>query len=224
MGKKEMLEELDDLLSIPQIDRIIYHKIEELKTYFKDEVTLYMNLKEGFRKTAYGNMQIYEETEPKKNQTYQLQLDRNEDDEWEITDIDPSPGYGINPNEIVPPMLISYMTSFKANPTKIEIVSNFTHPNLRGRVFHLRFAKYSDRHLLGTVTEVQAETEETSRSDSETAKIVEINDYYKGDASEFNYRELMYYMEKFPALKEHIFSEFFMRWKPLIDQNILRLL
>jgi hypothetical protein len=224
MGKKEMLEELDDLLSIPQIDRIIFHKIEELKSYFEDEVSLYMNLKEGFRKAAYGNMQIYEGVESKKNQTYQFRLDKDENDEWNITDIEPSPRRGIEPNDIVPRVLIDFMTSFKSNPAKIEVLQNFTHPDVKGRGFHLRFAKYSDRHLLGTITEYRIETEETSAEVSKAAKIVEINDYYKNESPEFNYRELKYYMENFPEFKDHILSEFFLRWKPLIDQNILRLM
>jgi hypothetical protein len=222
MGKKEMLEELDDLLSIPQIDRIIFHKIEELKTYFEDEVSLYMNLKEGFRKAAYGNMQIYEGLEQRKSQTYQFRLDKDENDEWIIMEIEPSPRRGVKLNYIVPLEIIDFMNSFKPNPAKIEVVQNFTHPNLKGRGFHLRFAKYSDRHLLGAVTEFRIETEETSAELSENAKIVEINDLYKNESPEFNYRELKYYMENFPEFKDHILSEFFLRWKPLIDQNILR--
>ena len=36
-----------------------------------------------------------------------------------------------------------------------------------------------------------------------------------------NYKELIFYMEKFPKFKAHIFSEFFMKWKPLIDNQMI---
>jgi hypothetical protein len=86
----------------------------------------------------------------------------------------------------------------------------------------LRFAKYSDHHVLGTITEIRTK-KESPHPTAETNNIVDINDFYKEDTVELNYKELMYYMEKFPAFKEHVFSEFFMRWKPLIDEKLLKL-
>lgn len=222
MGKKEILNELDELLNIPQFERIIFHKIEELKTYLRDEISLYRDLKEGFRGAAYGKMHIYEEKGQKKSLTYRFQLDKDTNGKWKITDIDPSLPPGIKTDDVVPPLIIKYMDTFSANAVKIETVPDFSHPDLEGRAFFLRFAKYSDRHLMGTVTEIQPKTEVPS-TDSESEKLMDINDYYKRDDMGFNYKELMYYMEKFPALKEHIFSEFFMRWKPLIDKKLLKL-
>ena len=222
MGKKEILDELDELLNIPQFERIIFHKIEELKTYLRDEISLYRDLKEGFQSAAYGKMHIYEESGPKKSMTYRFQLDKDAKGQWKITDIDPSLPPRIETDDVIPPLLIKYMDSFSANATKIETVPEFSHPDLEGRAFFLRFAKYSDRHLMGTVTEIKSKREAPS-PDSESDKLMDINDYYKRDDMGFNYKALMYYMEKFPALKEHIFSEFFMRWKPLIDKKLLKL-
>lgn len=222
MGKKEILDELDELLNIPQFERIIFHKIEELKTYLRDEISLYYDLKEGFRTAAYGKMHIYEDKEQKKTQTYRFQLDKDEDEKWIITDIDPSPTPGVKTGDIIPPLIVKYMDSFSANAVKIETVPEFSHPELEDRAFFLRFAKYSERHIMGTITEIQLKKEAPPAS-SETDNLVDINDYYTGDGILFDYEELMHYMEKFPALKEHIFSEFLMRWKPLIDKKLLKL-
>lgn len=221
MGKKEILDELDELLNIPQFERIIFHKIEELKTYLREEISLYRDLKEDFRSAAYGKMHVYEEVKQKKSLTYRFQMDKDTDEKWKITDIEPSPHSTTKIDEILPPLIIKYMASFTTNATRIETVSNFSHPRLEGRTFFLRFAKYSDNHLMGTVTEAQGNSD-TGPTDSESGKLVDINDSYKRDDIKFNYRELTHYMEKFPALKEHIFSEFFMRWKPLIDKDLLR--
>ena len=222
MEKQRIIDELTELLNIPQFERIIYHKIEELKMYFRDEISLYNNLKKDFQKAAYGNMQIYENAEQIRSQTYRFELDKNEDNVWIPTEIEPSPPSRSEIDDIIPTEIIEYITHFKSNPTKIETINNFTLPALKGKIYDLRFAKYSDHHALGTITEIRTK-KEIPYPDAETDNIVDINDFYKEDTVELNYKELMYYMEKFPAFKEHVFSEFFMRWKPLIDEKLLKL-
>jgi hypothetical protein len=118
--------------------------------------------------------------------------------------------------------VINYISGFKPNPTKIETENNLVLPSLKGRAFNLRFAIYSDSHALGTISEIK-KPRKTKTVSEEGDNLVDINDFYKKDTLELNYKELMYYMEKFPAFREHIFSEFFMRWKPLIDVQLLRL-
>ncbi|MDQ1350269.1 MAG: hypothetical protein QG657_570 [Acidobacteriota bacterium] len=229
MEKQQLLEELGELLNIPQIERIIAHKLEEVKDVYKDEIDLYLSLRNDFRKTAYGNMYVWGKTEKEISHTfptYRFELDKEKDNTWKITDIEPSlpPGYHLR--DIFPPLIIEYMTSFEIHPTRIETAAHFTHPKLKGRTFNLRFTRYSEYHLLGTITEIQTQEEETPSAaplERELDNLVDINDYYKNDNAEMNYKELMYYMEKYPAFREHVFSEFFMKWKPLIDGKLLKL-
>lgn len=229
MEKQKLLQELGELLNIPQIERIIAHKLEEAKNFYKDEIDLYLSLRNNFRKTAYGNMYVYEGMEqetPQTFPTYRFELDKDKQNTWNLTEIEPAlpPGYHIN--DIFPPLIIEYMTSFEIHPTRIETATHFTHPKLQGRTFNLRFTRYSDYHLLGTITEIQTQVNDAhsaSTMERELDNLVDINDYYKNDNAELNYKELMYYMEKYPAFREHIFSEFFMKWKPLIDGKLLKL-
>lgn len=229
MEKQKLLEELGELLNIPQIERIIAHKLEEVKNVYEDEIDLYLNLRNDFRKTAYGNMYVFDEMEKETLHTfptYRFELDKDKDNTWKITDIEPSlpPGYHLH--DIFPPLIIEYMTSFEIHPTRIETAAHFTHPKLKGRTFNLRFTRYSDYHLLGAITEIQTQVDDTSSAatgEQELDNLVDINDCYKNDNAEMNYKELIYYMEKYPAFREHIFSEFFMKWKPLIDGKLLRL-
>jgi hypothetical protein len=224
MEKQKLMDELDELLNIPQFERIIYHKVEELKTFLRDEISLYQSLKKDFRKAAYGDMQVWDGGEHPRiqTQTYRFQLDRDDENRWVPTDIEPHlpPGYDVY--DIIPMEIIDHISGFKPNPTKIETVNQLVLPQLKGRAFNLRFAVYSDFHAMGTITEIKKPRERTV-SDEEGDNLVDISDYYKKDALELNYKELMYYMEKFPAFKEHVFSEFFMRWKPLIDVQLLPL-
>lgn len=235
MEKQKLLQELTELLNIPQVERIIAHKLEEVKNLYKDEIDLYMGIRNNFRKTAYGNMYVCEGMEqeaqeaqenPQTFPTYRFELDKDTENTWKLTEIEPPlpPGYHIN--DIFPPLLIEYMTSFEIHPTRIETAAHFTHPKLKGRTFNLRFTRYSDYHLLGAITEIQARVGDAgsaSTMERELDNLVDINDYYKNDNAELNYKELIYYMEKYPAFREHTFSEFFMKWKPLIDGNVLKL-
>lgn len=231
MQKQTILDELSELLNIPQVERIIHHKVEELKIFFRDEISLYQELKKDFQKAAYGDMQVCDQVEPENRhprKTFRFELDREEGGGWDVVEIEPSVPAGFAMADIIPPLIVDYMTSFKTHPTRIETVHRFTHPHLQGRVFHLRFAKYSNYHLLGTITEIETQVQgEGDVSGSETGEepsnILHINDYYKKDTIELNYKQLMYYMEKYHSFREHIFGEFFMKWKPLLDKNLLEL-
>ena len=231
MQKQTILDELSELLNIPQVERIIHHKIKELKIFLRDEISLYQELKKDFQKAAYGDMQVCDQVEPENRhirKTFRFELDREEGGAWNIAEIEPTPPAGFAMADIIPPLIVNYMTSFKTHPTRIETAHRFTHPQLQGRVFHLRFAKYSDYHLLGTITEIETRAQgEGAVSEAETGEepgnVLHINDYYKKDTIELNYKQLMYYMEKYHSFREHIFAEFFMKWKPLLDKDLLEL-
>jgi hypothetical protein len=64
---------------------------------------------------------------------------------------------------------------------------------------------------------VAGEGEESKSTDSE----MYISDRYKKKTEAANYNELISYMERFPQFKDRIFSEFFMKWKPLIDNGLI---
>ncbi|MCP5104769.1 MAG: hypothetical protein GY950_15395, partial [bacterium] len=129
--------------------------------------------------------------------------------------------------DIVPPVIIEYMIRVDVNPTKIESRSAFQHPQLGSRKFNFRFAKFSPYHILGTIAEIKVENKETQPGTAERKSglenVVAINDYIERKAQNADYDELKYYMKKYPEFEEHIFSEFYMRWKPLIDRKLLDL-
>lgn len=219
MEKLRLLKDLSQLLNVPQFERIIFHKVEELKTYLRDEIELYRQLQQDFRKTAYGELKVAEDPVHLRVMTYRFQLDRDEQGRWVATDLDPAPPVGSDADDIMPAPVIDYITGFNTHPTRIETVRNLTFPDLEGRSFDLRFAKYSDYHALGTIAEIQAG--ESPAAGGETDNLLLITDTFRNGGPEMNYKELLYYMEKFPALKEHMFAEFFMCWKPLLDQGLV---
>lgn len=238
--KQEVIKEFSELINVPQFERIIIHKINELKELFSEEIELYRNIKDNFSENSSAaplDNKAPAAALPPVNggdpvrfiSQYSFQLDRDPGGEWLPACIDPPPP--ISPGEIVPPEIIKYIATFEPNPGKIEIRKNFTLPSLDGRYFDLNFTRYSHHHALGMIAEhkiipfTPRRTNNTAPAPCETNavvnNIININDTNSKSPEKGDFRSLIYYMEQFPALKKHIFTEFFMKWKPLIDNRLI---
>lgn len=67
MGKTVDIGEFIELLNIPQLERIFYHKIEEQKSLLRNEIASYKKLKRDFRSEAYGAIQLFVDNEVNEN-------------------------------------------------------------------------------------------------------------------------------------------------------------
>lgn len=222
MAKQEIVDELNELLNIPQFERIIYHKVEELKLYFKDEIDLYRTLKKNFKKSAYGDMQLIdgERQDDLPPRTYHFELNLAEDGRWLIANLEPSPPLGHDAYDILPEAVIKHMTATSVNPDHIEVNREFTLQSFKDRSFDLRYTRYSQHHLLGTVQIHSVPVQEVLETDEEELSeepLMEIYNYQQDNTDdESNFKELFYYMQKYPALKTYFFTELHMKMKPLI--------
>ena len=219
-GKQEMLEEIGDLLSIPQLERIIFHKIAELKFLFKDEVDRYKELKESFKRAAYGEIQVVEPVEAgaeteRKTQTYHFEIDIDSNNEWTATSLEPSPPPGYEIHDIIPDEIVKYIVSFKTAPGKIETQKEISFPAIEGKVFDLSFVKYSDRHILGTINASHAPSKD-GKEDKPLDDLTDIYYYNQAKDDEGNFKDLIYYMQKYPSVKHYFLTELNMKMKPLI--------
>jgi hypothetical protein len=224
MKKQLILDQLNELLNIPQLERIIFHKMEELKLYFKDEIKRYRDLKEYFKKIAYGNMEILEENKEmeKKNQTYHFELHCPIDGPWQATSIEPSPPSGYEIYDIIPEKIVEYLGSFITTSGEIEKLEKFSLPTLKEKAFDLIFTKYSEWHVLGTIRSCKIQTGD-STNDEKKDHMTEIYNYNKLDSDKGDYKELFYYMQKYPALRRYFFTELNMKVKPLIVGNLVEI-
>jgi hypothetical protein len=224
MQKQVILDQLNELLNIPQLERIIFHKVEELKLYFKDEIKRYRDLKEYFKKAAYGDMEILEVHKEmgKKIQTYHFELHQPKDGPWIATSIEPSPPSGYEIFDIIPEEIVEYIGSFITPPGKIEKLEKFSLPTLKEKAFDLNFTKYSDWHVLGTIRSCKILTDGSTK-DEKPDHMTEIYNYNKKDTDKGDYKELFYYMQKYPALKRYFFTELHMKVKPLIVGDLVEI-
>ncbi len=218
MGNSIDIDEFAELLNIPQFEREMYHKIEELKVFFRDEVVLYKKIKDQFRKAVRDGVEgSGKERKRTRMQTYLFELSQDENNRWVPTEIEPPPPPGHDAYDILPEDLIKNITFYAPNPARIETLNNFSVSSLPGRAFNLKFTKFSPNHIMGTVTEVFEDGRETIPD----VVMIDVTDSYKQESAEVNYKQLTRYMDQFPQLREFVLSEFFMRWKPLIDQNLI---
>jgi hypothetical protein len=222
--KQEKLDELNELLNIPQLERILFHKIEELKLYFKDEIERYQRLKEDFRRSAYGDIHVLgdQRGKSKKSQTYYFELNQAKDNRWIASSIEPSPPSGCDIYDIIPEEIVQHIGSSTPGLGKIEIQREFSLPMLKGKAFDLRFLKYSDQYALGTLRGYKVPAE-NGAEEEKTNHMTEIYNYDKKETDQGNYKELFYYMQKYPALRRYFFTELHMKMKPLIMGNLVEI-
>lgn len=224
MKKQVILEQLNELLNIPQFERIVFHKMEELKLYFKDEIKRYRDLKEYFKKAAYGQMEILGanmEME-EKIQVYHFELYSPMHGSWLATSLEPSPPPGYEIYDIIPEKIVAYIGNYVTSLGKIEKLEKFSLPTLKEKVFDLSFAKYSEWHALGTIRSHKISTGD-STADEKPDHMTEIYNYNKKDTEKKDYKELFYYMQKYPPLRRYFFTEFHMKVKPLILGNLVEI-
>ncbi len=223
MEEQKLLDDITEFLIIPQFERILYHKVQEMKIFLKDEIAFYRNLRKKFRDEAYGKMEVYNSAEQesvKKERSYLFQLDLEEDNKWALSNIEPSLPPGCNRDQLLPRAIIQYITSFRTAPAKIEEFNDFSLSSLKGRRFDFKFAKYSDSHILGTISNVNFESIHKASEPGEN-NLVDINEHFEKETTERKYREMTDYMKTHSEFEEHMLAEFYMKWKPLIDKKLL---
>jgi len=236
MSKQKTLNELDELLNIQQFERILFHKITELKLYLKDEIDYYRELKGHFRKLAYGDMEVLSQDEDEdedeesaerdwsadsneRRQIYHFELSQDDNNQWHVAGLEPSPPVGYSFCDIIPEEIIQYIVSVAIPSGKIEEIKDLSLPDLEGMRFDLHFTRYSPYHILGTIKTHQLEEVEEGENSEEICE--EIYDFTRKQPEESDYKELLYYMHKYPQLRMYFFTEFYMRMKPLIHGKMI---
>jgi hypothetical protein len=155
MLKQKILYELDEFLDIPQFERIIHHKIEELKEYLKDEIDYYLDLKGYFKKIAYGEMRVFEGSidnlENNRTYSYYFQLTKEKDGYWNVSKIEPLPSPEYGADDIIPKEIIEYIQTEKCFLGKIQTINDLSFPTLNRYRCDLNYVFYSDYLVLGAI-------------------------------------------------------------------------
>lgn len=224
MKKNGILDELPELLNIPQFETIMTHKIEELKLMLKDEIEQQKKIKNTCDKAQDPVMVVCEEEGIVRDTSYRFKLNLSDDGEWIPRILSPSLPPEKCPMDIIPLPLIQYLTRNSSEYFKINKIKEVILPDLPERRFEVSFVRVSHHQVAGSICEFRRlETpvsEEKLPDQPEPNKVnpmIKINDSFKQNPEDVNYRELISYMEQCPEYKDHIFAEFFKKWKFMID-------
>jgi hypothetical protein len=225
MMKEEILRDLEELLNFPQIERILYHKIEELKFYLEDEIAHYKKLRGYFKKKTYKELKIFdigdENLEDDTSSTFLFELTKKKNGSWYVDKVEPTLPVGYDFNDIIPEEIVGYITGYDATRGKIESIADLLLPGIKGIRFDVEFAKYSDYHIIGIIRAEETEKKEIDMVSQSQAEIYncDAKNFIEGDF----YDEFFYYMKKYPPLRVYFLTEFYMRLKPLITRKLIKI-
>lgn len=218
----KMIEDINELINIPDVDTYIFLTIEQAKIKFAEEIKNYHLLKNTFHHSKRGSMVLIEDKDKlKKSQSYYFEMKRIKNKSgklkyrWTISTIKPKPVP--DPEQIIPVEFINSIDFHGVDPDKIETYKRFKSRSLR-KIFDIRFTRYSETHVMGSISENISEVSKDEPQDfSDEGEAFKLNlgqTHVKED-----YMELFRYMEESPEIKEDIFNRFNMVQKPYVDNT-----
>lgn len=77
MNKKKLRDDIDLLINIPCIERILYHKVQEMKSLFKDQIEEYKNSLREYSCERSGELWLFDENKKSQEEVRGLKLKRN---------------------------------------------------------------------------------------------------------------------------------------------------
>ncbi|MCK5055994.1 MAG: hypothetical protein KAT34_05025 [Candidatus Aminicenantes bacterium] len=220
MAKQEKIKELLELMNIPEFEKLINIKIEELKIILSKKVNLYYKLKNEFKGVNQEGLHLLENGSlDRSKQTFFFELNRIEDMyskigyQWILKKIEPEPDVEIE--DIIPSEVITMIGRHKTNPTKIEF-NKFYSKKLEKK-FDIKSIKYNDSRVFGTIRTLRENKKTGDYQLKDKGDTITLDVHREERETEKKYTELFRYMEKYPEIKEHIFTYFYMIQKPVID-------
>lgn len=204
----KLIEEIKDLVEIPEIERILHHKVKELKNALSKNIHLYREIEESLL-----------ELKPPKNpgkmhlcgQLFELTLIGKKT--W-IPSIPDQPN-DCDIYDIIPREIIDFIVEYGVQTGMPILLPGITFPGLKKRKFDLSFEKINNKRFIGIINEYEHEHEP-----GEAKKIVKIEKHEgKVDPSEKykKIKEINRWLLKNDEYFNHVTSEFECRWKPLIE-------
>jgi len=201
--KRRLIEEVKDLVDLPGIERIVYHRIHEIKSGIsKGETDHYLKVQGSTIKsreillTDAGELEFH---------LYSFGKTL-----W----IPHIPGIESNPYDYLPDELIYFIVE-KAVSDIIGIERNLFFHGIPGRIFNLSFERVEARKIQGTIEVNQC------GADHEGPIIYPREQEPIADRAA-SILELFHYMFNDDSLYNRIMNEFRKGWRPFIDESKAR--
>lgn len=214
MENEKIIQEVLDLLKIPDVGWSLLHKIEELKFILSRNIDTYRNAA-GMLKPSQESFQTVKGTK--------FELNRVGENLWIPSLAPPPPPPGkmdANAYDIIPQPLIDYIVHTRTEKGIVVMKPGVELPALKGRVFDLFFEKVNPVFIWGVAAERQLDRSGFIYPDPRTGKNT-FQDLRENAEKDEIIKLLLYYLLTCENYYHHVVNEFFCRWKPLIDSQLL---
>ena len=202
MENDRLLKELEELIKIDLMKRIIEHKVEELKYMVNDDLDHYLRLYKNSSKKSKDKKAV--KRVPVGKVDFELV---GMGGVW-FPNI---PGEDINGFDVIPEPVLEYIVH---SPENTVMRYNLTFEELPERRFDLSFTKREDGHITGTI-------EEKIEGDDAPAEKISTKSIHKGKSSEpkelekiENIKVMIKHMVEYEEFFHHVFKEFRLWWQP----------
>jgi len=203
---EKLIEEARAILLIPELGKALKHKILELKAAISRNIEC---------------LQTGEETEtgekPHSLPGTRFEITRIQGNLW----IPFIPGNNCDDiYRVIPQAIVDYIVDHVGHRGMINMQKGLKFPGLRGRVFDLSFEKQSGSCITGIIHEVKKKTADSISPDNLATALELFGAAGKPKKIEV-IKLLAFYLANFDDFYNHVASEFYLHWKPLIDGKLL---
>lgn len=202
----DLIDEIKDLVEIPEVERIIRHRVEELKYLLSKSIHLYRDIEDSLLELKPpkhpGRMHLC-------GQIFELTLIGKKT--WIPSIPYPSSDYDIY--GLIPQEVIDFIVKYKAQIGMLILLPGITVPGLEERKFDLSFEKINHKRFTGIIHE-HGGAKKIIKIENPGGKVDDQEKYRK-------IKELNRYLLRSDDYFLHVTSEFQCRWKQLIDSEVL---
>jgi hypothetical protein len=231
--REQKINELLELMNIPEIEAAVFHHLNLIKNEAKDEINLYRNLRNGFMATVFEGMYVYTgEQQQEEFPVYYFEAQRKAPNNWVLTDINPQPPDEVDIDEIIPRDIINLIGAQNIEFNSIKSLKNEVETPSGYKSFFTRFARHSDYLVVGSIRRIKTWREQGGKKKSDSASEDQAapqgrSRVVKNAVVEFKDRDdlgtvktLFYYIQKYPEVKYQLCEDFYNRIKPRIDRKM----
>jgi hypothetical protein len=192
MNPDSLLEDIGELIQIPEIFQIIHHKVEELKGLYTDNIEYYKELG------------LVETKSPPSFDGESFQITRK-GKKWE-TSID------------IPQVIVDFIVNSDIKPGIPMMKRRLQFPGISGR-YTITFEMQDDSTITGTIqVEVEKDGKEktTAAPPAPGSHLKVLQQTPQKD----DFKEFLFYLLSNKGLYEYVIKVFRLRWKPAIDYQL----
>ncbi len=212
MDLESLIEDIRELAAMPEFKKALIYKVRELKVLLDKDIEALRDIDEmlGLREMS-GSNAMPKKIGGIKGQPFQLK--RIGENTWipSLSNISDQR----NVHEIISAEISEFITRYGAHVGIPVMRPDLTLPGLKGRKFSLVFEKERDDLFSGTISEIVAGSENKPGKKETGTDLAGVQQRLR------NIKQLFQYLVKYDDLYCYYISDFFVRWKPLIDNNVI---